>query len=587
MQKKRGDFTLSALSIDLSTRDAVRSTIDPEAGKTFLGGRGIGTWLLSSRPMVDALSEDAPLILSTGPLTGSRIPASSRMMISAFSPLTGTIGSCSVGGSLAIQMKRAGFDLIIITGRSRLRLILEIDNARVRFVDEDMPVDLPLSSVFDAYRSFRGSVAAVGPAAFSDCTYASIMVDGSFACGRGGLGSVMASKNLRAIAIRGSEHTVMACDPDGEETARADIIRLFDASPAIMGRSGISLCGTAALVDLMAARRMMPTANFRRTYFEDYRAFSAGRIREEQGPRQHACHGCPIACKKKAHSEIPEYETLSHFGALNENADLAAIIEANRLCNEAGMDTVTAAASIACLAEIRGLRYTGTTLVDKVREIAGARGDGELLRLGSAVLARELGAPEKSMSVKSLELPAYDPRGVYGMALAYGTSTRGACHLRAYPIAHEILRKPVATDRFSFSGKARIIKIAEDLNAVIDSIGGCKFAFLGATLEEYAKGLAAVTGLAYDTHDLLRLGDHIYTLERYINTLRGFRRTDDLLPERFFTEPGTHGPGIEVRPIDKTAFEATLDRYYKIRGCNEDGTVTAERLRELNPCRNR
>lgn len=586
MKEKKSDYALRTLFIDLSTRDAAISTIAPEASATFLGGRGIGAWLLSSQPAMEPLAEESRLIFSTGPLTGSRIPASSRMMISAFSPLTGTIGSASVGGRLALQMKRSCIDVICITGRSNRQITIEIEDGQVRFIDSDIPAYMPLSSIFDSFRSFKGSVAAVGRAAFSGCSYASIMVDRAFASGRGGLGRVMATKNLKALAIRGSTKT-KACDAEKEELARADIIRLFDASPAIMGRSGISRCGTAALVDLIASRRMMPTANFRRTYFEDYRAFSASRIREARQLRNHACHGCPIACKKKDDYEIPEFETLSHFGALNENADLGSIIEANRICNEAGMDTITAAATIACLAEIRGERYTGQALVNKVEDIAGAKGDGELLALGSAVLAQKMGSPEKSMSVKSMEMPAYDPRGVYGMALAYATSTRGACHLRAYPIAHEILRKPVATDRFTFSGKARIIKIAEDLNAVIDSIGGCKFAFLGASLEEYAKGLAAVTGLEYDTQDLLRLGDNIYTLERYINTLRGFTRKDDMLPERFFCEPGTHGPGIEVRPIDKTAFNEALSRYYRIRGCNEDGALTKERAGRLMLCPNR
>jgi aldehyde:ferredoxin oxidoreductase len=207
--------------------------------------------------------------------------------------------------------------------------------------------------------------------------------------------------------------------------------------------------------------------------------------------------------------------------------------------------------------------------------------------MGSARLARELGMPGASMSVKSLELPAYDPRGAYGMALAYGTSTRGGCHLRAYPIAHEILRKPVATDRFSFSGKARIIKLAEDLNAVVDSIGACKFAFLAASLEEYARGFAAFTGLDMDTQDLLRMGDAVYTLERHINTLRGFRRADDMLPERFYTEAGSSGPGLEIPPIDRDAYGDTLDRYYRIRGCNPDGTLHAERVRGLTPCTSR
>jgi aldehyde:ferredoxin oxidoreductase len=586
MQETKIDYALRALFIDLNTREATYDTLDADASRTFLGGRGIGTWLLSGRPTIGALEQEARLIFSTGPLTGSHIPASARMMISAFSPLTGTIGSASVGGGLAVQMKRSGIDLICITGRSNRQITIEIEDAQVRFIDSDIPADMPLSSIFESFRSFKGSVAAVGGAALSGCRYASIMVDKSFASGRGGLGCVMAAKNLRALAIRGSGKTKVY-DPDKEALARTDIIRLFDASPAIMGRSGISRYGTAALVDLMASRRMMPTANFRRTYFEDYRAFSAARIKDTRHPKHHACYGCPIACKKRSGSEIPEFETLSHFGALNENADLDSIITANRICNEAGMDTITAAATIACLAEIRGERYTGQALVCKVREITSSHGDGELLALGSAALARELGMPETSMSVKSLEMPAYDPRGVYGMALAYGTSTRGACHLRAYPIAHEILRKPVATDRFTFSGKARIIKIAEDLNAVIDSIGGCKFAFLGASLEEYAKGLAAVTGLEYDTQDLLRLGDGIYTLERHINCLRGFSRKDDMLPERFFTEPGTHGPGIEIRPIDKGAYNEALDRYYRIRGCSEDGALTEERAQGLNVCRNR
>ena len=191
------------------------------------------------------------------------------------------------------------------------------------------------------------------------------------------------------------------------------------------------------------------------------------------------------------------------------------------------------------------------------------------------------------MSVKSLELPAYDPRGAYGMALAYGTSTRGGCHLRAYPISHEILRKPVATDRFSFSGKARIIKISEDLNAVIDSIGACKFAFFGASLEEYAKGFAAVTGLDVDQQDLLAKGDTIYTLERHINCMRGFARDDDMLPSRFYTEAGTPGPGIEVPPIERAAYEEALQRYYRIRGCNPDGTISEKRREEIEACRRR
>lgn len=579
------EFGHSCLFIDLTARQAHREALDPGVSRAFLGGRGLGTYFLNGSPTVDACDAEAPLVFAIGALTGTRIPSASRMVISAFSPLTGAICSCSVGGGLAVAMKKAGIDVISITGRSDRQVVILVNDHSVSFEDTSWAVDTPLSSVFARFGSFKGSVAAVGEAAFRSCRYASIMVDSSFASGRGGLGMVMASKNLRAVAVSGSGGLAgEACDSETLETARRDIIRLFDASPAIMGRSGISAYGTSALVDLIASRRMMPTANFRRTYFEGYRAFSGPAIRSKERPDHYACHGCPIACKQKSSREIPEYETLSHFGALNENDDLASIIEANHICNEAGMDTITAAATIACLAEIRGVRYAGEALVDKVRSIMGEGHEAELLRMGSSILARELGAPEMSMSVKALELPAYDPRGAYGMALAYGTSTRGGCHLRAYPIAHEILRKPVATDRFSFSGKARIIKIAEDLNAVIDTIGACKFACLGASLEEYAKGFAALTGLACDNQDLLRIGDNIYTLERHINSLRGFARRDDMLPERFYNEHGTDGPGISIVPIDRAAYEDALSRYYRIRGCNEDGTLSQARMKDLGIC---
>jgi aldehyde:ferredoxin oxidoreductase len=582
------EFSLVCLFIDMTARYASRERLDPAVAATYLGGRGIGAYFLHNTPSLDACDAHAPLIFAIGALTGSRIPSASRMMISAFSPLTKAICSCSVGGGLASQMKKAGIDLIHITGHSEKPLFVFVQDETVSFEEAPLAAETPLSSLFEKLKPLKGSTAAVGEAAFKGCHYASIMVDSCFASGRGGLGLVMASKNLRAITVcgSGSSHADVH-DPQQEEIARKDIIRLFDATPAIMGRSGISAYGTSALVDLIASRYMMPTANFRRTFFEGYKSFSGPAIRLKEQPKHYACHGCPIACKQKSGREIPEYETLSHFGALNENDDLGSIIEANHICNETGMDTITAASTIACLAEIKGECYTGKVLVQKVHDIMGTQKDSELLRLGSAALARELGATEKSMSVKGLELPAYDPRGAYGMALAYGTSSRGGCHLRAYPIAHEILCKPVATDRFSFSGKARIIKIAEDLNAVIDSIGTCKFACLGASLEEYAKGFAAVTGLPYDTQDLLRIGDNIYTLERHINSIRGFTRKDDMLPERFYTEPGTNGPGIDILPIDRAAFDDALSRYYRIRGCNEDGTLTEMRMKGLGVCRSR
>ncbi|HEX9191042.1 MAG TPA: aldehyde ferredoxin oxidoreductase C-terminal domain-containing protein, partial [Candidatus Deferrimicrobiaceae bacterium] len=206
-----------------------------------------------------------------------------------------------------------------------------------------------------------------------------------------------------------------------------------------------------------------------------------------------------------------------------------------------------------------------------------------LLAEGSRRVAEALGRPELSMAVKSLELPAYDPRGAYGMALAYCTSNRGGCHLRAYPISHEILRKPVASDRFSFSGKGRMIKIAEDANAAIDSLVACKFAFFGASLEEYAELLSGVTGEHHTPQGLKEIGERIYLTERFYNAENGFTRADDDLPARFFAEPGSSGEGIEVPPIDRARFQEELTKYYRIRGFADDGSFPDPSFLERQP----
>jgi len=185
------------------------------------------------------------------------------------------------------------------------------------------------------------------------------------------------------------------------------------------------------------------------------------------------------------------------------------------------------------------------------------------------------------MSVKGMELPGYDPRGAYGMALGYVTSTRGACHLRAYPISHEILRKPVATDRFSFAGKARIVKIAEDMNAVIDSLTACKFFFFGCSLEEYASACSAVTGTETSAQDLLAAGERIYFRDRMMNAKCGFTSEDDDLPLRFFSEEGSSGDGIEIPPLNREEFLETRSKYYRIRGLNKKGYPLSSKAKEL------
>jgi aldehyde:ferredoxin oxidoreductase len=246
------------------------------------------------------------------------------------------------------------------------------------------------------------------------------------------------------------------------------------------------------------------------------------------------------------------------------------------------MDTISAAATLACRMEVEGRRFEEGEVEDLLLCIGRREGRGAELAEGSARYAAARGRPSASMSVKGLELPAYDPRGAYGMALAYAVSTRGGCHLRAYPIGHEILRKPVATDRFSFSGKARIIKIAEDKNAIIDSLTACKFVFFASSLEEYARAFVAVTGVATTATDLSLIGERIYFRERMMNARWGVTAADDDLPARFFEEPGTAGPLFEVPPVPRDAFLDARRRYYRIRGLDEDGVPTRETAKRLD-----
>ena len=412
--------------------------------------------------------------------------------------------------------------------------------------------------------------------------FACIIFDGHYAAGRNGLGLTFASKNLKYVTVKGSGK-VSVLHRKELAAAREDIFRLAAASPVLMGPLGITHFGTAAIYDLTSSRRMMPTSNFRKTYFKAALSTNAHQYRLAYAPEKTGCLGCHILCKKKARDGgcLPEFETMNHFGPLLENSDIEVVRRANLMCNDFGMDTVSAGATLACFAEIEQITLSGDQILSLLSSVGRGKGLGRELGQGSYRYALSHGKPEASISVKKLELPAYDPRGAYGMALGYAVSTRGGCHLRAYPIGNEILRKPVPTDRFSFDGKPRIVKISEDLNAMIDSLSACKFIFFGVTLEEYAHALNAVTGLPTSGQELLKIGERIYYTEKIMNALNGFHAPDDDLPERFFKEAGSSGNDIEIRPINRKKFLAARDSYYRVRGLDSNGWPTEEKAAEL------
>ncbi|ABQ27428.1 aldehyde ferredoxin oxidoreductase family protein [Geotalea uraniireducens] len=565
-------WTGKILKVDLASGKAWREDVPFELLHAYLGGRGLGVRLMRDYFMLDPFAPEMPLIFAVGPLCGTVAPTAARLTVVSRSPLTGTIYDCSAGGRFAWRLKAAGVDALFLTGQSAKPVVLAINGDDAELLPAGELWGKAVPDTVSAL-SGGGSVACIGPAGENGVLYANIMMGEGNSVGRGGLGAVMGRKKLKAVIVDGDRATAVA-DQSRFDHARQDVMRLFRASPVIFGELGIAEYGTPALVDLMRQRRMAPTENFRKTVFPDSGNYSGPAIRKACEAKKDGCFGCPIQCKKSTPQgePLPEYETVSHFGALNGIADLHAIVKANTLCNELGLDTITAAATLAAWGEAKGRFPAAEEVAPLLADIAHRRGEGELLSLGSRRVAEALGVPNLSMSVKSLELPAYDPRGAYGMALAYCTSNRGGCHLRAYPISHEILRKPVPTDRFSFSGKARIIKIAEDTNAAVDSLVACKFSFFGATIEEYAELLSATSGIEYSPQSLKEIGGRIYLTERFYNCANGFTFADDLLPERFYNEPGSSGEGIEIHPIDRQRFNEELQKYYRIRRLTPEGT---------------
>jgi aldehyde:ferredoxin oxidoreductase len=573
-------WTGKVLHIDLDTGELAAQYPARHLYQTYLGGRGLAGYFLRPACTLELTDPELPVLVFTGPLTATIAPTSGRGTIMSRSPLTGAICDSSVGGRLATQLKRAGWDGLVITGKSAAPCGIEIRDEDVRIV----PTDLAKAStdeVFDRLTETgpKGmSVAAIGPAAENGSRLASIIVDRHHAAGRGGLGLVWAQKNLKYISIKGTGR-VAVHDREGLKQAREDILRLTAASPVLLGKHGFSCRGTGAIFDLMDSRRMMPTDNFSKTRFDKAGTLNAAAFTAAYSPRRHGCTGCHILCKKIARDGrgMPEFETMSHFTALIGNTDMELVMQANHVCNRMGMDTISAAATLACFREITGEDFTPRTLLKTLYEMA----EGGYLGQGSLDFAESCERPELSMSVKGMELPAYDPRGAYGMALAYATSTRGGCHLRAYPVSHEILRKPVATDRFSFSGKARIIKLAEDTNAAVDSLAACKFVFLAAGLEEYARAYTAVTGIPASGPDLMAAGERIYYNERIMNAHNGFDGCDDDLPPRFFAEAGSSGGGVNVTPIDRNEFLEARSKYYRVRGLDDQGRPTRETAMRL------
>jgi len=567
------------LEVDLSDGSVEKIETPSSFLRDFLGGRGLGVRILTEHlgAGADPLSGENEIVFATGPLVGLT-PLSARCAAVTKSPLTGTILDSSVGGSFGVWMKRTGWDFVCLKGRNKEPAALILDDSEAKIKPAGDLWGKNTGDSFDLLeRSYPGSKSfVIGRAGERKVLYACAISDMRHAFGRGGIGAVMGSKNLKAVVVKRSKARPLPLDPTAFEKAEKEAIRLIRASPVLSG--GLKSYGTAAIAGVVGYLGIMPRSNFRQVggkceLIEGEQIARSGKI------RRRPCHGCPIGCKrvllkeetsedtgeggKQREIDVPEYETLWAFGPNLECEDLEAIFEANRICNEYGMDTISAGGTIAACAEedFERLKEKGR-LAQWLKRI----GEGEdEAGQGSARVS-----PKTSMTIKGMELPGYDPGGALGQSLSYATSNRGGCHLRAYMIGPEIMGKPKQIDRLSFAGKPGLVYRFQNLAAAVDSLIMCKFSSFALGEEEYANLLSAAVGEYYSPEDLLKTGERIYNLERLFNLREGFGKKDDTLPERAFER------------VDREEFERALFEYYCWRGWDEEGAPRQEKLKELN-----
>jgi aldehyde:ferredoxin oxidoreductase len=584
------------LRINLATGKITREPLDLELARKFIGGRGLGTYFIDKEvdPAVDPLSPENKLIFAAGPLTGSQAPAAGRYMVVTKSPLSGTIASSNSGGFFGPELKRTGWDFVIVEGKAAKPCYISIKDEDVKIEDAACCWGKLVSETTDMLidkTDPKAHVAAIGPAGEKLSLLAGIMNDKFRAAGRSGVGAVMGSKNLKAVVVRGTgkvEHARPDQAKDAIKTAR-EKIKASDVTA-----KGLPAYGTAILVNVINENGVYPTRNFQQSFFETADRASGEKLAEEYLIKNVPCYACPIACGRRCQigdviGEGPEYETLWAYSADCGVDDLPAIIRANNLCNEYGLDTISAGSTIACAMELfeKGLIKpdqldggppltfgSSEAIVEWTRKMGAAEGLGAELAQGSYRLASKYGAPELSMSVKKLELPAYDPRGVQGHGLQYATTNRGGCHVRGYMISPEILGLPEKLDRLSIEGKAEWVKLFQDLTAAIDSLGFCLFTSFALTADDYTQIFNAVVGADWTTEQMLQAGERIWNLERVFNQKAGIEPQQDTLPPRLLKEPIPAGPSKgHVHRLSEL-----LPQYYKQRGWDKNGIPPKEKL---------
>lgn len=594
-------YEYNVLRVDLTNEEIKREKIAGEKVKKFLGGRGLGSKILYDEidPTIDALSPENKLIYATGLLTGTAASTGGRYMVITKGPLTGTIASSNSGGFFGAELRFSGNDIIIFEGKAEKPVYLSLKGDKAELKDAShlwgKGVYETTDTLIEEFGDEKARVSCIGPAGENLVKFASIMNEKDRAAGRTGVGAVMGSKNLKAVVVKAEEKQVEYFKDEMMEVVRKQTKTLKE--DGVTGE-GLPALGTKVLDNIINSHGAYPRNNFQYGTFDKVDEVSGEALVEKgylQGNK--GCYGCPIRCGRDTklpngqQGEGPEYETGWAFGAQCGVSDLNAIVQANFLCNDLGMDTISAGVTIGCAMELYEKGYvdkeefengpeltfgSSESVTYYTRQMALREGFGDQMAEGSYRLAEAKGNAQLSMSVKKQELPAYDPRGVQGHGLNYVTSNRGGCHVRGYMISPEVLGVPEKLDPQELKGKPEWVKIFQDLTAVIDSIGMCLFTSFALGLEDYTEIANAGTEFDFTPEEMLENGERIYNLERQFNLEAGITPAEDRLPDRF-DDPLPDGT---FRGIT-TKYREILPEYYEMRGWQEDGYISDEKLGEM------
>lgn len=597
-----GGYMGKILRVNLTTGKISEEPINEEIARKFIGARGYAAKIIFDEvpPDADPLGSENKLIFATGPLTLTTAPTGGRYDVVTKSPLNGVIAASNSGGFFGPELKKAGYDFLIVEGKSDKPVYLWITDDKVEIRDATHLWGHDTHYTTDAILSELGDknikVACIGPAGENLVKFACVINDKARAAGRTGVGAVMGSKMLKAVAAKGSKKVEIKNQEAFREALKVAMDKIKTNG---VTSQGLPTYGTMVLNHIIDEHGLYPTNNFQKGTFEKVDNVSGEKLKETYLVRNKACFACPIGCGRVTklpdvdeEIEGPEYETSWAFSADCGIDDLVAVIKANDACNKLGLDTISTGATIAAAMELyeKGfvkkenlkdapeLRFGNAEAILVYPELIAKRiGIGDELAEGSYNFASKYGHPELSMSVKKQELPAYDPRGAQGHALEYATSNRGGCHVRGYMISPEILGIPEKLDPFAVEGKAPWVKTFQDLTAVIDSEGLCLFTSFALGAEDYTNLLAAATGFDYTVEEVMKIGERIWNLEKLWNVKVGMGKKDDYLPPRFMNEPLPDG----AAKGQVVHIEELLSDYYKERGWNDEGVPTEQKVKEL------